>query len=139
VRWVVCASPAYLARAGVPRTPEALARHACVSFDAGSPLADQWTFPRAGGPRAGRLGRRVALRPRLIVNTAQAGIDAAIAGLGIVRVLSYQVARPLAEKKLRLILETFAAPPVPIHIVQLPGVPNRLASAFVELATEQLP
>jgi DNA-binding transcriptional LysR family regulator len=139
VRWVVCASPAYLARAGVPRSPEALARHACVSFDAGSPLADQWTFPPAGGPRAGRRGRRVALRPRLIVNTAQAGIDAAIAGLGIVRVLSYQVARPLAEKKLRLILETFAAPPVPIHIVQLPGVPNRLASAFVELATEQLP
>ncbi len=81
----------------------------------------------------------MALRPRLIVNTAQAGIDAAIAGLGIVRVLSYQVARPLAERKLRLLLETFAAPPVPIHIVQLPGVPNRLASAFVELATEQLP
>ena len=81
----------------------------------------------------------MALRPRLIVNTAQAGIDAAIAGLGIVRVLSYQVARPLAEKKLRLILETFAAPPVPIHILQLPGVPNRLASAFVELATERLP
>ena len=45
----------------------------------------------------------------------------------MVRVLSYQVARPLAEKKLRLILEAFAPPPVPIHILQLPGVPNRLA------------
>jgi DNA-binding transcriptional LysR family regulator len=134
VRWVICASPAYLARAGVPRTPEALARHACISFEAGSPVADQWTFPRAG-----RRPRRVALHPRLLVNTAQAGIDAAIAGLGIVRVLSYQVARPLAEKKLRLILEPFAAPPVPIHILQLPGVPNRLASAFVELASARLP
>jgi DNA-binding transcriptional LysR family regulator len=134
VRWVVCASPAYLARSGVPRAPESLARHACISFEAGSPLADQWTFPRAGG-----RARRAALRPRLIVNTAQAGIDAAIAGLGIVRVLSYQVAQALAERKLRLVLEAFAAPPVPIHILQLPGVPNRLASAFVELAAERLP
>jgi DNA-binding transcriptional LysR family regulator len=133
VRWVVCASPAYLARAGVPRTPEALARHTCVTFDAGSPLADHWTFPRAGG-----RDRRVALRPRLIVNTAQAGIDAAIAGLGLVRVLSYQVARPLAEKKLRLVLETFAPPPVPIHLLQLPGVANRLAAAFVGFAADRL-
>ena len=135
VRWVMCASPAYLARAGVPRTPEALARHACISFEAGaarSPTSGRF-HARAARPR------RVALRPRLLVNTAQAGIDAAIAGLGIVRVLSYQVARPLAEKKLRLILETFAAPPVPIHIVHLPGIPNRLASAFVELAIAQLP
>jgi DNA-binding transcriptional LysR family regulator len=133
VRWVVCASPAYLARAGVPRAPEALARHACISFDAGSPLADHWTFPRAGGRE-----RSVAVRPRLIVNTAQAGIDAAIAGLGVVRVLSYQVERALAEKKLRLVLESVAASPVPIQILQLPGVANRLAAAFVDFAAERL-
>jgi DNA-binding transcriptional LysR family regulator len=133
VRWVVCASPGYLARAGVPRTPEALARHACISFDAGSPLTDQWTFPRAG-----RRERGVAVRPRLIVNTAQAGIDAAVADLGIVRVLSYQVDRALADKKLRLVLEAFAPPPVPIHFLQLPGVPNRLASAFADFAADRL-
>jgi len=133
VRWLICASTAYLARAGVPRTPDALARHTCVSFDAGSPLADQWTFPRAGGRE-----RRVAVRPRLIVNTAQAGIDAAIAGLGIARVLSYQVERPLAEKRLRLLLEAFAPAPVPIHFLQLPGVPNRPAAAFADFAAERL-
>jgi DNA-binding transcriptional LysR family regulator len=133
VRWVVCASPSYLSRAGTPRAPETLGRHTCISFDAGSPLADHWSFPGAG-----RRVRRVALRPRLIVNTAQAGIDAAIAGLGIVRALSYQVDRPLRENELRLILESFAPPPVPIQIVQLPGVPNRLAAAFVDLAAEAL-
>jgi DNA-binding transcriptional LysR family regulator len=131
-RWVVCGSPAYLRHAGIPRTPQALARHTCITFQAGSPLTDQWSFPRAG-----KREQRVALHPRLIVNTAQAGIDAAIAGLGLVRALSYQVERALAEKKLRLVLESFAPPPVPIHIVQLPGVPNRLASAFVEFATAQ--
>jgi len=133
VRWVVCASPAYLSRAGLPRTPEALARHACVTFDAGSPVTDHWTFPRRNGHE-----RSVAVRPRLIVNTAQAGIDAAIAGLGIVRALSYQVERPVAEKKLRLILEAFAPPPVPINVVQLPGVSNRLAVAFVDFAAARL-
>jgi DNA-binding transcriptional LysR family regulator len=133
VRWAVCASPGYLSRAGIPRTPEALARHACIGFDAGIPLADRWSFPRAGG-----RDRSIAVQPRLIVNTAQAGIDAAIAGLGMVRALSYQIARPLAERKLRLVLEAFAPPPVPIHIVQLPGVPNRLATAFVEFAAERL-
>jgi DNA-binding transcriptional LysR family regulator len=133
VRWVVCASPAYLARAGIPRTPEALARHACISFDAGIPFADQWTFPRAG-----RRERKVALRPRLIVNTAQAGIDAAIAGVGVVRVLSYQVEPALAKKKLRLILESVAASPVPIQMLQLPGVTNRLATEFVDFAAARL-
>jgi DNA-binding transcriptional LysR family regulator len=136
VRWVICASPSYLARAGVPRTPEVLARHTCISFDAGSPIADHWTFP---GPGSGRRERRVALRPRLVVNTAQAGIDAAIAGLGIARVLSYQIERPLREGRLRLILESFAPPPVPIQIVQLPGVPNRLAAAFIDFAAARLP
>jgi DNA-binding transcriptional LysR family regulator len=133
VRWVTCASPAYLSRAGAPRTPEALERHTCISFDVASPLAEHWTFPRRGG-----RPHRVALRPRLIVNTAQAGIDAAIAGLGIVRVLSYQVERPLAQGKLRLVLEAFAPPPVPIHFLQLPGVPNRLATVFAEFAGERL-
>src|SRR5262252_1486408 len=133
VRWVVCASPAYLARAGVPRTPAALARHTCISFDAGSPITDHWSFPAAAGRERG-----VALRPRLIVNTAQAGIDAAIAGLGIARVLSYQIARAVAGRKLRLVLEAFAPPPVPIQIVQLPGVPNRLASAFADFAADEL-
>jgi DNA-binding transcriptional LysR family regulator len=133
VRWVVCASPAYLARAGAPRAPEALARHTCITFDAGSPFADNWSFPRAG-----RGERRVALRPRLVVNTAQAGIDAAIAGLGIVRVLSYQVERPVREKTLRLVLEAFAPPPVPIHLLQPAGVPNRLAAAFADFAAAAL-
>jgi DNA-binding transcriptional LysR family regulator len=133
VRWIVCASPAYLARAGMPRTPDALARHTCISFDAGSPLTDRWTFPRDGG-----RDRSVTFQPRLIVNTAQAGIDAAVAGLGILRALSYQVERFVAAKKLRLVLESFAPAPVPIHILQLPGVPSRLASAFADFAADRL-
>jgi DNA-binding transcriptional LysR family regulator len=133
VRWLVCASPAYLRRAGTPRTPEALAGHACIGFDAGSPIVDRWSFPRPGARERG-----VAVRTRLAVNTAQAGIDAAVAGLGIVRALSYQLDRLLAAKKLRRLLQAFEPPPVPIHLVQLPGMPNRAAAAFIELAAERL-
>ena len=49
VRWVLCASPAYLERAGVPRTLEALSRHDCIAFTATTPVADRWTFPSREG------------------------------------------------------------------------------------------
>ena len=104
VRWVVCASPAYLARAGAPRTPEALARHACISFDAGSPFADHWTFPRPGGRdrAASPCGRASSSTPPRRASTPRS------LGWALVRVLSYQVDQLLAGKKLRLVLETFA-------------------------------
>jgi len=133
VRWLLCASPAYLERAGVPRTPEALSRHACIAFAATTPIADRWSF--RGSSRRERV---VPVRARLAVNTGQAAIDAALAGLGIVRVLSYQVVRLVAEKKLRVVLPTFEPEPSPIHVVHLPGVQTRAASAFVELAADRL-
>ncbi|MGZ3407376.1 MAG: LysR family transcriptional regulator [Polyangia bacterium] len=134
VRSVVCASPAYLARAGVPRTPDALSKHACIAFSGTTPLADRWSFPRAGRRRE----RTVTVRARLVVNSAQAAIDAAVAGLGIVRVLSYQVSRLVADGTLRIILAAHEREAVPVHLVHLPGARSRAASAFVELAAERL-
>ena len=54
---------------------------------------------------------------RLKINTAEAAIDAAIAGIGVTNVLSYQVARPVSEGKLSLILQDFEPEPTPVHIV----------------------
>jgi DNA-binding transcriptional LysR family regulator len=133
VRLVLCASPAYLKRHGTPRTPEALSRHTCITLTPTTPIADRWSFPRAG-----RREQTVSVRARLVVNTAQAAIDAAVAGLGITRVLSYQIARPVADKKLQIILPSTAREAFPIHLVYLPGIQSRAAAAFVELATERL-
>ena len=47
---------------------------------------DAWTFA------IGKSEVSVPIRSRLVVNTAEAAIDAAIAGIGITRVLSYQIA-----------------------------------------------
>ena len=133
VRSVVCASPGYLGRAGVPRSPSELAHHGCIAFTATTPSVDRWTFRRQGArPHA------VAVRPRLVVNTGQAAIDAARAGLGIVRVLSYQVERQVERGELRLLLEGFEPPPLPVHLLRLPGAPSRELQAFVDLALPAL-
>jgi DNA-binding transcriptional LysR family regulator len=131
VRQVLCASPAYLRKAGTPQTPDALAKHQCISFTATA--ADRWTF-RAKGSRE----RSVPIHARLSVNTGQAAIDAALAGLGIVNVLSYQVAKHLAAKRLRLVLAAYEKEPAPIQLVHLPGVQTRAAAAFIDFAAGRL-
>ena len=132
VRVVVCASPDYLVRAGTPRSPADLARHACIAFSATTPIPDRWSL--AGTRRE----RGIPVRARLIVNTPEAAIDAALAGLGLVRVLSYQVDRLVADRSLRIVLAGHEPPPVPVQLVQLPGVPTRLAAAFAAAAAPAL-
>lgn len=133
VRAVVCASPSYLARAERLRDPDGLADHACISFSGTTPIADRWSFRSAGSRE-----RSIAVKPRLVVNTGQAAIDAALAGVGIVRVLSYQVDQLVAEGKLTVLLRAFEPEPVPVNLVHLPGIQPRAATAFMELASERL-
>jgi DNA-binding transcriptional LysR family regulator len=130
---MVCASPAYLRRAGTPRTPADLAGHACIAFASTTTLADRWTFPVPGS-----RPRTVTVRTRLTVNTGQAAIDAAVAGLGLVRVLSYQVDELVEAGRLQVVLSRHEPPPSPIHLVRLPGVQVRAAAAFLDAATSEL-
>ena len=59
----------------------------------------------------------VPIRPRLIVSTAEAAIDAAIAGVGITCVLSYQVASAFLAGQLILLLRRFEPPPIPVSFL----------------------
>jgi DNA-binding transcriptional LysR family regulator len=112
VRRVVCASPDYLAAVGTPKAPEELTALACVSFDAlTSSVA--WTF---GDPQS-RRERVVRIHSRFSVNTAEAAVDAAIAGVGVTRVLSYQAARAVADGKLKIVLAAYEPEPLPINLV----------------------
>jgi DNA-binding transcriptional LysR family regulator len=107
---IVCASPAYLAARGRPRRPADLAAHDCISFSAAVQV-ETWTF-------SGKRGeQRVPVRSRLTVNTAEAAVDAAVAGLGVTRVLSYQAAHALAEGTLERVLIEHEPPPAPVHLV----------------------
>ncbi|MET0389095.1 MAG: LysR family transcriptional regulator [Polyangiales bacterium] len=110
VRWVVCASPKYLARRGVPAHPSELAEHACLRFvEAG--VWTTWRFVLEGKVR------RVDVRGALDTNHVEAALDACVAGFGIGRFLDYQVADELAAGRLRLLLSGYALPQVPVQVV----------------------
>jgi DNA-binding transcriptional LysR family regulator len=131
VRYVTCASPAYLARSGVPETPKALAGHRCISFNTFS-NAERWSF-------SGRKTEIVAVEPRLIVNAADAAIDAAKAGLGVVRVLSYQADPSLADGSLRLLLEDFEPAAIPVSLIHREDrLPQVKVQSFAQLAVPRL-
>lgn len=112
VRRLVCASPDYLARAGIPDTPNALEAHQCIGLNAQDDHA-LWAF---GSPSAGRT-RSVRVGTRLSLNGAGAAIDAALRGHGIIQPLSYQVADDLAAGRLLRLLTAFEPPPTPVHLV----------------------
>jgi DNA-binding transcriptional LysR family regulator len=119
VRRVVCASPRYLRSRGTPRTPTEVAQHDAVLFSQAT-AAEDWLF----------ASQTRAVRPRaqLVVNTADVAIAAAVAGHGLTRVLSYQIAPELKAGRLKIVLAEFEPPPLPIHIVHIAG---RRASARV--------
>lgn len=129
VRTVACASPAYLEKRGTPREPADLAAHDCVTF-AMIGDAQSWVF---------RDAETVRVRSRLTVNTAEAAIDAAVAGIGIARVLSYQVDDLVRDGTLSVVLRKYEPPPAPVNVVynsQL-VVPAKVR-AFIDLASRLL-
>ena len=132
VRRVVCAAPEYLKRHGRPAVPEELPRHSVILARGVTP-ALEWKFLRDGSLRPVRVA------PRLSVNTNDSAVAAAVAGTGLTRLLSYQVAPQLASGELEIVLAEFEPPPLPIHVVHREG---RRASAkvraFVDLIVEQL-
>lgn len=109
LRRILVVSPTYLAGQGTPANVPALHQHALISFTE-LERADEWRFGSTGKPA-------IRIEPRLTVNAADAAIAAAIAGVGIARVLSYQALEAIAAGQLVTLLDGFAPPPVPVHLV----------------------
>jgi DNA-binding transcriptional LysR family regulator len=110
VRWVICASPEYIERRGEPTSPSDLAAHACVAFE-GLQTYRGWSFASEAGAET------ASIRPRFSVNTADAVIEAASAGVGIARVRSYQAAAAIRSKTLVPLLRAHAPAPAPVQLV----------------------
>lgn len=129
VRRVVCASPTYLARHGIPEEPHDLARHTVISVVGVTPVPDRWMF---AGPGAGTA---VPVKPRLVVNSVDAAMDVAVRDGGLVRLLSYQSAPLEASGALRRVLRPHEPPPIPVHIVHPPGrFPSVKVRRFIDTA-----
>ncbi|MBB4864178.1 DNA-binding transcriptional LysR family regulator [Pseudomonas nitritireducens] len=121
VRPVVCAAPQYLARQGTPQAPEELKMHSIIVAGSLGALSE-WRFRQQDAARAVRLA------PRLACSTANAAIGAALQGLGLTRCLSHEVHRELSAGQLQVVLDDYAAPGVPVHLIYREG---RRASARV--------
>ena len=129
MRRIVVAAPGYLKRHGEPKAPAAIASHQAIHF--GAAAAPDWRFIDGGREI------RVMPAPRFLTNSADAAIQHAEAGGGLTRVLFYQAADSLRRGRLKIVLQKFEQPPLPIHLVY---PTSRLLSAkvraFIDLVTE---
>jgi DNA-binding transcriptional LysR family regulator len=109
VRQTVVASTAYLAGFGVPSDPADLRRHHCI-VGGGSRIGAAWPF--------GADGRTIVeVTPRLAVNTVDATIAAAEAGLGLANLLSYQVKDAITDGRLVPVLAGHETLPLPVSLL----------------------
>ena len=132
VRRVTCASPVYLASRATPAVPQDLAEHDVISFESvSSPTT--WRYWSDGNELA------IPLRSRLSVSTIDAAIDAGLAGAGVVRANSYQVADYVRDDLLRLLLEAYEPIPRPVHLIyaKQSRLPLKLR-AFVDFVVPRL-
>lgn len=111
MRTVTCASPALLATS-TPGTPADLLQFPCVTVDTTMP-SPSWRFRH---PDTGAT-LDIPILPRLTVTTAEAAADAALRGVGVVRLLHYQVADALRQGTLSILLDAYEPAPAPVHLV----------------------
>lgn len=127
VRQVLCGSPDYFACFGEPGSPQELARHRIIGRE-GLFGHSEWLFGRDNNIR-------VPISPRLICNTNDAVLAAAVAGWGLSRFQSYQVAPDVSAGRLKVVLADYEREPVPIHIVHAEGrMVSARVRAFVDFA-----
>jgi len=136
VRRLTCAAPRYFEDCARPEQPSDLLSHLCIGLnEAGA----QELWPYRAHP-SGRRNRSVRVDCRLTTNSAGAAIDAALHGSGIIRPLSYQVERHIAEGSLIPLLEAYEPEPVPVSLIFRPhGERNGGAvRAFIDHAVPRL-
>jgi DNA-binding transcriptional LysR family regulator len=110
-RRLCVATPTYLQRAGVPATPADLARHQCLTLSSDASQTRGWAFTVAG--------EVTHLRPsgRLDCSDGQVLHAWCLQGLGIAWRSTWEVQQHVAEGRLQVVLEDFAAPPNGIYAV----------------------
>lgn len=129
---LICASPAYLARYGTPRTPQELVRHQCIVSRELTHL-NRWAF------KAGTEVTEIEVAGPLAVSEGEAQLQMALQGVGIVRLTRLTVAQAIREGKLISLLEAQSADSgVPIHAVypHRRHLPSKVP-AFVDFLIEK--
>lgn len=132
VRRVLCASPEYLDAHGIPLHPEELDQHFIIAATGISPKIE-WRFGNT--PQ----GITVSVRPKFTVTSNDAAIKAALLGVGISRLLSYQIAPHLATGRLKILLAEYEESPWPVHVLHgEKGYGSPKIKEFIDMLVEQL-
>jgi len=137
-RRVVCASPAYLERRGMPAAPGDLKDHACLTFA----FADgerRWRFTR------GERIEQIRVKGPLRANQAEALKEAALAGFGVVMLPTWLVGEEIAQGILLPLLGDWhadigrlGAPPVAENGIHALYLPDRRGSPKVRVFVDFL-
>ncbi len=129
---IVCGSPDYFDKHGVPEYPEDLANHEIILASNVEP-STTWRFESPNGKIS------VKVSPRLYCNQNGAAIEAAKQGFGITRLMSYQVGDEFQKGSLKRILQDFEAEALPVNIIHLEGrQANAKIRSFIDLAVARL-
>ena len=132
VRRIVCASPSYFKRRGLPRYPEDLLKHDLI-FPTTFEGTTTWQFQNNGKKEL------LKLTPRLMCNQNAAALKATIEGHGITRLMSYQVGEDLERGTLQSVLTGYEEDPLPVNVVHIEGRrANAKVRSFIDLAIERL-
>lgn len=107
IRHRLCAAPGYMERHSVPTFPRDLRDHDCLPYG----LRESWRFVRNGERQT------IHINGRLSINNLQGLKNAALAGLGIVRLPDYMCSEDLRRERLIEILEDWSEPPTECHAV----------------------
>ncbi|MBV8469712.1 MAG: LysR family transcriptional regulator [Burkholderiaceae bacterium] len=112
LRTVTCAAPSLLSGRSRPRRPGELQNFPCVAVDTPMP-SPSWRFRH---PRSS-AALDVTVAPRLTVTNPEAAAQAAICGVGVTRLLHYQVVDAVRRGDLEIILDQYELEPSPVHLV----------------------
>jgi len=118
-RWTTCASPAYIARYGMPATPDQISEKqmpVVAYFSSTSGLLHPMEFMQ------GELNTPLQnLHANVLVNESNAHVAAAVAGLGIIQTVDFNVRSHIDANRLIPVLEDWERPPLNIYVAYLPS------------------
>ncbi|OAF01287.1 LysR family transcriptional regulator [Bradyrhizobium centrolobii] len=133
VRRVVVAAPRYLNQHPRIAEPGDLAKHQIIAM---AHLPNSWSFAPQRGSSSPRT---VQFTPRLVINSTYAAVASAVAGRGVARMYSYQVAEQVHRGELDIVLAGDEDPEMPVHLISPQGrlsVPK--VRAFTDFAVPRL-
>lgn len=125
----LCGCPSYLKRKGLPQHPHDLETHNLIGLSLGG-FQSEWHFKDG-----------ISIRPnyRLTINSIAAGLEAAKAGWGLIRLVSYQIGPDLDVGCIQTVLHEYAPPALPIHLLHGQGRQSSAkVRAFIDFAAQRL-